>query len=84
MICWTLSFNSSSSCMHVQDLSNICVGQLVAVFNNDEATEPWIGILENIHDDNVTVEWNEGSYRKRWNPAFIHKMKQIREEKSHG
>ncbi len=55
----------------VQDLSGIKVGQLVAVFNEDKETEPWIGKLEDIFEDNVTVVWMEGGYTKKWSTAKI-------------
>ncbi len=55
----------------VQDLSGIKVGQLVAVFNEDKETEPWIGKLEDIFEDNVSVVWMEGGYTKKWSTAKI-------------
>ncbi len=46
----------------VQDLSGIKVGQLVAVFNEDKETEPWIGRLEDIFEETVSIVWMEGGY----------------------
>ncbi len=58
----TLSAHSIELCKRVyyfSQVSRICPIFGLTVYNNDKITEPWIGKLEEIHDDNVTVEWFE-------------------------
>lgn len=62
---------SKTQVTEVQDLSALEEGHLVAVFNEDKQSEPWIGRVKAVKQGQVDLVWYSGDYNKLWKPAKI-------------
>ena len=79
LICTTLSHTQvrigntpgTRAVMNVTDTSSLQGGHLVAVYCENYTQEPVIARCMRVADDQIDVEWLEGSYTTAWKPWKI-------------